>query len=109
MNAAVVVMDEARRILARPDTGPRAIAAESEVIEILLETGRVPNAPVVVKAPPASASALMLMGMGDDAGSAFIEHRATGQATGVAGRNLPEEYRQGLDVYFDALEGKSIE
>ncbi|MAF11019.1 hypothetical protein CMK11_11275 [Candidatus Poribacteria bacterium] len=109
VNAAVVVMDEARRILARPDTGPRAIAAESEVIEILLETGRVPNAPVVVKAPPASASALMLMGMGDDAGSAFIEHRATGQATGVAGRNLPEEYRQGLDVYFDALEGKSIE
>ena len=63
---------------------------------------------MVVKAPPATASALLLIGRGDDGGRAFIENRAPGQATGTSGRDLPEEFRQGLDAYFDALEGKSI-
>jgi len=64
---------------------------------------------MVVKAPPATTSALMLMGLGDDGSKAFIENRAPGQATGKTGRKLPEEFRAGLDVYFDALEGKRIE
>ena len=106
---ATAVMDEARQILARPDTGPEAIAAESEVIEILLATARMPNAPAVAKSPPASASALALMGLGDDTEGAFIRQSATGRATGAAGRDLPEEFRQGLDAYFDALEGRRIE
>ena len=54
-------------------------------------------------------SALMLMGLGDDGSKAYIENRAPGQATGKTGRKLPEEFRAGLDVYFDALEGKRIE
>ena len=106
---AATVMDEAQEILAQPDTGPKAIAAITEVIEILLETGRIPNAPMVVKAPPTSSPALRLLGLGDDGGRAFIEKRAPRQATGRAGRILPEEFRQGLDAYFDALEGKKIE
>lgn len=98
------VMDEVEDILAEPDTGPRAIAAITEVIEILFETGRVPNAPVIITAPRATASALTLIGIGDDSGRAFIENRAPRQATGKTGRVLPEEFRQGLDAYFDTLE-----
>jgi len=106
---AAVVMDEVEGLLAKLETGPPTIAAISEVIEILLETARLPNAPMVVKAPPATASALMLVGLGDDGSRAFIEERTPGQATGKSGRKLPEEFRQGLDVYLNALEGKTIE
>ena len=106
---AAVVMDEVQEILAQPNTGPKAIAAITEVIEILLETARLPNAPMVVKAPPTSSPALQLLGLGDDSNNAFIENRVPRQATGKAGRILPEEFRQGLDIYFDALEGKKIE
>lgn len=104
---AAEVMEEVEDILAAPDTGPRAIAAITEVIEILLQTGRVPNAPMITTAPPATASALMLLGVGDDTGRASIENRSPRQATGKTGRVLPEEFRQGLDVYFNALEGKN--
>ena len=104
---AAEVMEEVEDILAEPDTGPRAIAAITEVIEILLETGRVPNAPMITTAPPATASALMLLGVGDDSGSASIENRSPRQATGKTGRVLPEEFRQGLDAYFNALEGRN--
>ena len=107
--SAATVMDEVETLLARPATGPPTIAAIVEVLEILLETHRLPNAPMIAKAPPATASALMLMGLGDDGSRAFIENRAPGQATGNAGRKLPEEFRAGLDMYFDALEGKRIE
>ena len=106
---ATTVMEEVQEILAQPDTGPKAIAAITEVIEILLETRRIPNAPAVMKAPPTSSPALRLLGLGDDGNKAFIEKRAPRQATGKAGRILPEEFRQGLDAYFDALEGKKIE
>ena len=104
---AAEVMEEVEDILAEPDTGPRAIAAITEVIEILLQTGRVPNAPMITTAPPATASALMLLGVGDDTGRASIENRSPRQATGKTGRVLPEEFRQGLDAYFNALEGKN--
>ena len=104
---AAEVMEEVEDILAEPDTGPRAIAAITEVIEILLQTGRVPNAPMITTAPPATTSALMLLGVGDDTGRASIENRSPRQATGKTGRVLPEEFRQGLDAYFDALEGRT--
>ncbi|MDE0689522.1 MAG: hypothetical protein OXI61_15250 [Candidatus Poribacteria bacterium] len=104
---AAEVMEEVEDILAEPDTGPRAIAAITETIEILLETGRMPNAPMIRNAPAATASALMLLGVGDDSGKASIENRSPRQATGKTGRVLPEEFRQGLDAYFDALEGRT--
>ena len=104
---AAEVMEEVEDILAEPDTGPRAIAALTEVIEILLETGRVPNVPMITTAPPATASALMLLGIGDDSGRASIENRSPRQTTGKTGRVLPEEFRQGLDAYFNALEGRN--
>ena len=104
---AADVMEEVEDILAEPDTGPRAIAAITEVIEILLQTRRLPNAPMITTAPPATASALMLLGVGDDSGRASIENRAPRQTTGKTGRVLPEEFRQGLDAYFNALEGRN--
>ena len=104
---AAEVMEEVEDILAEPDTGPKAIAAITEAIEILLETGRIPNAPMIINAPPATASALSLLGVGDDSGRASIENRSPRQATGKAGRVLPEEFRQGLDAYFNALEGRT--
>ena len=104
---AAEVMEEVEDILAEPDTGPRAIAAITEAIEILLETGRIPNVPMIINAPPATASALSLLGVGDDSGKAAIENRSPRQATGKTGRVLPEEFRQGLDAYFDALEGRT--
>ena len=103
---AAVVMDEVEELLATPTTGPPTIAAILEVLEILLETGRLPNAPMIVKAPPATASALMLMGLGDDRNRAFIENRVVNQSTGKSGRKLPEEFREGLDAYLNALEGR---
>ena len=116
VSKAAEVMDEAESILARPDTGPEAIAAISEVIEILLETCRLPNTPGGgggggtpgggAQALAALASALGLIGEGDDSGQAFIEKRSPKQAIGKAGRVLPEEFRQGLDTYFNTLEGK---
>ena len=104
--AAAEVMDEVEDILAEPDTGPKAIAAITEVIEILLQTCRIPNTPPITTAPPATAAALMLMGIGDDTGTAFLENRSPRQTTGRAGRVLPEEFRQGLDAYFNVLEGR---
>ena len=104
---AAEVMEEVEDILAEPDTGPRAIAAITEVIEILLQTRRLPNAPMITTAPPATASALSLLGIGDDSGRASIQNRSPRQATGKTGRILPEEFRQGLDAYFDALEGRN--
>ena len=116
VSQAALVMDEAESILAKPDTGPKAIAAISEVIEILLATQRMPNTPGGGSGGQtpggggqglaAIISALRLMGSGDDSGKAFIENRSPKQAIGKAGRVLPEEFRQGLDAYFNVLEGK---
>ena len=105
IGSAIEVMDEVEDILAEPDTGPRAIAAIIEVIEILLETQRIPNAPTIATAPPATAPALTLIGIGDDSSTAFLKNRTPRQATGKTGRVLPEEFRQGLDAYFNVLEG----
>lgn len=116
---AAVVMDEAESILARPETGNEAIAAISEAIEILLAVKREPNAPGggggntpgssssgSTKGLASILSALRQKGMGDDSGTAFIEKRSPKQATGKTGRVLPEEFRQGLDAYFNVLEGR---
>jgi len=123
------VMGEARKILARPDTGPEAIAAETEVIELLMETQRVQPPPGGSNSSgmsmdssdipssgggvgpgfgpdgsPADKAALSLIGSGADP-NAHVENRPVGQATGTTGRTLPEEFRTGLDAYFDLLEG----
>jgi hypothetical protein len=106
------VMDEAGGILDTPDTGGKAIAAETEAIELLLQAQR-PNPKGGGgggsdpggggTAAAASSAALAELGPGSDADTQ-VETRPVGQSTGRAGREFPEEFKTGLDAYFNKLE-----
>ena len=108
------IMAEVEGLLRTPDTGPSAIAAETEIIEMLLQVQR--------KQPPKKSSksgsgtnpngggegdteesALALIGRGDEVLAERVE-RVTDQATGTTGAGYPAEYRVGLDAYFGELE-----
>lgn len=114
LNAVVAVMDEAMQILESPETGPKAVAAETEAIELLLQTKRQnpkggggggggdPGGGST--AGSAKSAALSDIGPGSDAASS-VKSRPVGQATGRAGREFPEEFKSGLDSYFSNLEG----
>ena len=54
-------------------------------------------------AASASQAALADLGDGSDAESS-VNARPVGQSTGKAGRELPEEFKTGLDAYFNKLE-----
>src|SRR5262249_37422097 len=106
------VMREAAQILARPDTGPEAIAAETEAIELLLQAKRInPKGGGGGGMSPGGGSkgdtkeaALALIGDGDEH-QAHARTRRLEQATGVAGRQVPAEFSSGLDAFFGGLEG----
>lgn len=112
LNTVAEVMDEAASILARPDTGPDAIAAETEAIELLLQASR--NTPGGGggsgqgngggSAGDAALPGAALAALGPGAGPPRTPRRSVSQATGHTGRELPEEFRSGLDAYFHALE-----
>lgn len=105
------VMNEATGILARPETGSPAIAAETEAIELLLQSKRInPKAGGGGGDSPGGGgggttqdSALSLVGSGMN-DKEVREDRGISQATGDAGPVLPEEFRAGLDEYFNRLE-----
>ncbi|MEQ8763247.1 MAG: hypothetical protein RL885_04930 [Planctomycetota bacterium] len=107
------VMAEARDLLWKPETGPETIAAETEVIELLLQAKRInPNGGGGGGSSPGGGgggttkdSALALLGEGI-APNAAPDPREVGQGVGKSGRELPEEFRYGLDAYFNALEGE---
>lgn len=111
LGAAVAVMNEATGILGRPDTGPEAIAAETEVIELLLQSKRAnPKGGGGGGSSPGGGGngdtdtpALALYGAGADL-KAQVQHRRVQQSTGKAGGNLPAEYRDGLEAFFNAVE-----
>lgn len=113
LNYVKQVMDEAQGILARPDTGGAAIAAETEAIELLLQAKRVnPNGGGGGGSSPGGggggttqSSALAQLG-NSDAKDAVEAKRTVGQSTGTAGKKYPEEFRNGLDEYFNKLEKK---
>jgi hypothetical protein len=105
------VMAEAKDILARPETGGPAIAAETEAIELLLQSKRFnpkagggggPN-PGGGGGGDAHDSALALVGTGVNE-KEVRQNPGTRQATGSSGPALPEEFRAGLDEYFNRLE-----
>jgi hypothetical protein len=108
------VMDEAKGILYTPETGPQAIAAETDAIELLLQAKRSGKGGGSGGANPgqggtaatASEAALADLGPGSDAES-IVAARLVGQATGHAGREFPEEFKTGLDQYFSLLEGQA--
>jgi hypothetical protein len=115
LQAVVEVMDEAETILRTPDAGPKAIAAETEAIELLLQAKRMSpnggggggsNPGGGGRAAQASMAALADLGPGSDADS-VVGARAVGQATGRAGKEFPDEFKPGLDAYFSRLEGQA--
>ncbi|WP_395738922.1 hypothetical protein [Prosthecobacter sp.] len=111
LNAVMQVMDEAAGILDKPDTGAPAIAAETEAIELLLQAKRQGKGGGGGGGSPGGGgggdgtgdAALADLGPGPDA-EANVNARPVGQATGKAGRELPEEFKTGLDAYFNKLE-----
>lgn len=111
MQAVSIVMQECTGILLKPDTGAQAIAAETEVIELLLSSKRINpsgggggggSTPGGGGKGTTNDSALALIGKGTNE-KEMREHREVSQATGEAGPVLPEEYRAGLDEYFNRL------
>ena len=106
------VMFEAEDILGEPETGARAIAAETEAIELLLQAkkscgksggGGGGNSPGGGGTGSTSQSALAMIGEGNEK-KANVQKKKVGQSTGTAGALLPAEYKTGLDAYFHALE-----
>ena len=110
---AEAVMAEARDILAGPDTGRRAIAAETEVIELLLQSqfgggdggggGGGGGSPGGGGTGGTRNAALARLGEGVNS-QARTEAPEEEQAIGKSGNVLPEEFRDGLDAYFNAFE-----
>jgi hypothetical protein len=107
------VMKDAAHILAGPDTGPPAIAAETEAIELLLKSKRInPNGGGGSGANPGHGgggdtqdSALAMLGAGMNQ-KEVRESPGTQQSVGETGPVLPEEFRAGLDKYFSGLESQ---
>ncbi len=112
LDAVMQVMDEAGSLLDKPETGAPAIAAETEAIELLLQAKRPnpkggggggSNPSGGGSAASTGLAALADLGEGGDAAT-NVDARPVGQATGKAGRELPEEFKTGLDAYFNKLE-----
>ena len=105
------VMFDAEKTLSLPQTGSPAIAAETEAIELLLQCKRInPNGGGGGGTSPGGGgsgttqdSALALLGTGLNQNEKR-EHRDVSQSTGETGRVMPEEFRAGLDEYFNRLE-----
>ena len=104
-------MQEATRILATPETGSPAIGAETEAIELLLQSKRInPKGGGGGGPTPGGGghgttldSALALFGGGVN-DKEVREDRGISQSSGESGAKLPEEFRAGLDEYFNRLE-----
>jgi hypothetical protein len=98
-------------VLGRPDTGSEAIAAETEAIELLLQSKKINprggggggSSPGGGGTGTTNDSALALIGTGLNE-KELREDRGVVQTTGVSGNTLPEEFRAGLDEYFNQLE-----
>lgn len=108
------IMRQAHAVLARPDTGTEAIAFETEVIELLLQSKRQQsggggggsgNRGGGGAASQGGGSALSDIGpQNREVEDPSPVSREVDQSTGKAGRELPDEFRRGLDQYFNTLE-----
>jgi hypothetical protein len=115
LTAVEQVMREARTLLAFPATGQATIAAETEAIELLMRSNRAGAGSGGGRATPGSGqrsgftdqSALALFGQGAER-LADERERDIGQSTGVSGRQFPEEFQAGLDLYFSWLEKGTV-
>jgi hypothetical protein len=103
-------MGDASKRLVKPDTGPVAVAAESEAIEWLLLARRMGSGGGGGGSTPGGGgggttniSALALSGRGD-APQQKVDKRPVEQATGTVTDEVPAEMRAALDRYFAGLE-----
>jgi len=108
----VTAMGEAADLLFRPTTDSGVIAAETEAIEMLLQAKRSnPKGGGGGGASPGGGGgggntdtvALAMHGPGADA-NAHIESRDIQQVTGTTNSELPTEFRDGLEEFFNAVE-----
>ena len=107
-------MWDAADILSAPDTGPKAMGAETEAIEWLLRAKRSSKGggggggsnpgDGSRTGKDTNIAALALLGETDEDKAKVVEKQIQ-QATGKTGKELPEEYSRGLDKYFELLEG----
>lgn len=112
LSNAVFAMNDAEEILSMPETGSLAIAAETEAIEWLLQAKRAGKGGGGGGSDPGGGtrsggdlvgSALAALGESKEQQAVTVE-RNVDQSTGKAGRELPAEFRAGLDQYFEAIE-----
>jgi len=105
------MVDSANR-LRTPDTGRAEMALQTEIIESLLKSKRINpkgggggsgGSPGGGGEGEAVDSALALLGIGSNF-KEVRETREVEQSTGVSGSILPEEYRKGIDKYFEQIE-----
>jgi hypothetical protein len=104
------VMSDAEQILSRPETGAEAMAAETEVIELLLQSKRInPNGGGGGGSSPGgggggttSDAALALVGKGVNQREVRTR-REVAQITGETTTKHPAEFRSGLDEYFSRI------
>lgn len=105
------VMQDAVCILKQPNTGRPAIAAETEAIELLLQSKRVNpkggggggSSPGGGGAGDTADAAISLIGPGLNE-KEIRQDRGVEQASGKSESDIPEEFRHGLDQYFDRVE-----
>ncbi len=111
LRQVTLVMEDTSGILARPETGPSAIAGETEAIELLLQSKRInPMGSGGGGANPGGGgggtttdSALALLGTSTNP-KEVREQTADTQTTGTSGAAYPPEWREGIDEYFNRLE-----
>lgn len=115
MESAGLVMLDASLILNRPETGREAIAAETEVIELLLQTKRTdPNSggggggtdPGKGGGGTTDEAAIAMIGPGVNQNERR-QDSGVSQQTGSTNNVLPEEFRFGLDEYFQRIDRKN--
>lgn len=112
LTQAAEAMGDAEGLLGDAQTGPPTIAAETAAIEWLLRTKRSGSGGGGGGSDPGgghrsgadlNSAALALLGEAREQQAAAVEWNVN-QATGKSGRTLPDEFRAGLDRYFEALE-----
>lgn len=112
MQMVELAMNDAWSTLKRPDTGKAAVAAETEAIELLLSSKRInPKSkggggganPGGGGSGDTTDAAIAMVGPGVNEKEVRQDHGVE-QATGTSGSSLPEEFRYGLDQYFERID-----
>ncbi|MDZ4853158.1 MAG: hypothetical protein SGI77_28040 [Pirellulaceae bacterium] len=111
LSEATSLMVDSVSIFEKPDTGRVSLAIQTEIVELLLQSKRInpKSGGGSGKAPGGGGkgdttdAALALLGTGLNP-KEKLEAREISQATGQSSSSLPEEFRDGLNQYFNRLE-----